>query len=377
MKNKFYKIIFVFLLLITYVWLFFINETNYKIIKEQKRNIVNHPELLPKKGILKYTSFGFSNLRADLYWLEAIQYIWSNAVSSEYKKYLFSMIDIITELNPYFENPYLIGQLLLPNYNERYEKLGKKDIDLYSNQWRLIGEKWIKNFCNEDKIKLILNQKDLNKIWTDEKYKNPCKSIDIPFQQWFLEYYYLKNHKESADYYKISSVDENSLPWAKIMAWIMNWKAWNREISIMTFLSLANWKKEEKSKCSYFTDILTQLSGYTFRLNNPINSETIKQLQQLREENFYFDENNEQELLAWENCSNYINKAIREFNMAYLDQQNKLYFEKFKQFAKTPKELLDKWLIDYIPVDFQQYKNQWIIYYFNEETNNFDTQMSN
>ena len=28
----------------------------------------------------------------------------------------------------------------------------------------------------------------------------------------YLEYYYLKNHKESADYYKISSADENSLP---------------------------------------------------------------------------------------------------------------------------------------------------------------------
>lgn len=130
----------------------FINETNYKIIKEQKRNIVNHPGLLPKKEILKYTSFGFSNLRADLYWLEAIQYIWSNAVSSEYKKYLFSMIDIITELNPYFENPYLIGQLLLPNYNERYEKLGKKDIGYIVINEDLLEKNELRTFVMKIKL---------------------------------------------------------------------------------------------------------------------------------------------------------------------------------------------------------------------------------
>jgi len=33
---------------------------------------------------------------------------------------------LITELNPYFEKPYIIGQLLLPNYNERYENLSKE-----------------------------------------------------------------------------------------------------------------------------------------------------------------------------------------------------------------------------------------------------------
>jgi hypothetical protein len=37
------------------------------------------------------------------------------------------MIDLITELNPYFEHPYSIGQLLLPSYNERYEDLDKNE----------------------------------------------------------------------------------------------------------------------------------------------------------------------------------------------------------------------------------------------------------
>ena len=31
-----------------------------------------------------------------------------HALSSEYKKYLYAMLDIITELNPNFEHPYII-----------------------------------------------------------------------------------------------------------------------------------------------------------------------------------------------------------------------------------------------------------------------------
>lgn len=376
MKNKIINLTFVFLLLLSLLWFFYINQNNYQVIKDQKMLLVKHPELLPQKDILKYTSFGFANLRANLYWLETIQYIWWNALSAEYKKYLYSMLDIITELNPYFEKPYLIGQLLIPNYNQRYEELSDEEINKYNIQARLIWEKWIKNFCDENKINLILNQKDLNEVWTKPEYKNPCNSLEIPFQQWFLEYYYLKDHKKSAQYYKIASADENWLPWSKIMAWIMNWKAWNREISIMTFLTLAQGKDIEWTNCSYFTNTLSQLSAYVFRLNNPIDSNIIKQLEALRKENFEFDPENELEVLAWENCQNYINKSIREFNMAYLDQQNKLFFEKNNKFALTPDELLKSWFIDYIPKDFQQYQDYWIIYYLNEDSNTFDTKMS-
>jgi hypothetical protein len=54
--------------------------------------------------------------------LKTIQYIGSNAVSAEYKKYLYSMINLITDLSPDFEKPYVIGESLLPEYNYRYEK---------------------------------------------------------------------------------------------------------------------------------------------------------------------------------------------------------------------------------------------------------------
>jgi hypothetical protein len=184
-----------------------VNWQNYGKIKEAEEEIVKHPELLPKKDYAKYTSFWFSNLRADIYWLEAIQYIWSNALTSDYKKYLFQMIDLITELNPYFEKPYLIWQLLLPNYNERYEKLSKPEQDFYNLQWEKIWLKWISNFCDAKKIEKIKKQDDLEKIWKDPEYKDPCASFQIPFQQWFVEYFHLRNNQtQSGKQGKISSV---------------------------------------------------------------------------------------------------------------------------------------------------------------------------
>jgi len=44
------------------------------------------------------------------------------------------MIDLITELNPYFEHPYSIGQLLLPSHNERYENLSKEQQEKHNDE---------------------------------------------------------------------------------------------------------------------------------------------------------------------------------------------------------------------------------------------------
>jgi len=51
------------------------------------------------------------------------------------------MLDLITELNPYFEHPYIIGELLLPNYNYRYENLTQEEQNININQGIQIGLK--------------------------------------------------------------------------------------------------------------------------------------------------------------------------------------------------------------------------------------------
>lgn len=359
------------------IWFFVhVNEKNYQKMKEIKYEIVKHPEMLPKKELAKFWSLWFTNLRADIYWLETIQYIGWNAVWAEYKKYLFQMIDLITELNPYFEKPYLITQLLLPDYNERYEKLDKKEINNNQKNAETIGLKWIKNFCDEEKINLITKENNLDKIWSEEKYKNPCKSFEIPFNQWFLYYYYLKDFNNSAKYYKISSANENALIWAKTMTAIMTWKSWNKEISIMMFLTLADvnaWKNED---CIYFSNFLKNESYNIFRQDKKITTENIKNINNLRKKYFTFDEEKEKDMVKDDySCISYINKAVREFNLAYIEQANEKYKKDNNKNSNNAKELFEEKYLEYLPVDFQQYKDYGIIYFYNEETKWYDYKM--
>lgn len=74
-------------------------------------------------------------------------------------------------------------------------------------------------------------------------------------------------------------------------------------------------------------------------------------------------------------CINYLNKAVREFNLAFLDEANTRYFEKYNTYALTPEELQKKGMIQYIPKDYQQYDWYGIVYKYNTKTWKFDYTM--
>ncbi|MGE4443818.1 MAG: hypothetical protein AB7E37_02415 [Candidatus Altimarinota bacterium] len=376
MKQRLIQLLVCFIIFSFLGGFYYINQKNYLKIKEIQYNITQHPELLPQKEFAKYASFGFSNLRADIYWLEAIQYIGSNAIGSEYKKYLYTMLDLITELNPFFEKPYIIGQLLLPSYNERYETLSAEEQENNKKQAEEIGLKGIQNFCDSTKIEKIKKENNLEKIWTEQEYKNPCKTSDIAFGQGFLYYFYLKNPLEAANYYKIASANDDALEGARIMAAIMNGKGGDREKSILMFLTLADKEKEDES-CSIFSKELQQVSYNTFMEGIPLSGEIIKNIEDLRKQYFTFDEEAEKQIIAGNNCNNYINKAIRELNLAYIEQANKKYFSEKGINAKNAKILYDEGYLDFLPTDFQQYGEYGIIYIFNEDTQNFDYEIGN
>jgi hypothetical protein len=117
----FKKIFFILFVLGFLVLGFFVSTKNYQKHREIKFQLVSHPENLPKPELAAKTTFGFSNIIADMYWLQTIQYIGGNAISSEYKKFLFVILDLVTTLNPYFEHPYIIGMLLLPGNDYQFD----------------------------------------------------------------------------------------------------------------------------------------------------------------------------------------------------------------------------------------------------------------
>ncbi len=375
MKKKLgFKIFFILFLWISLYGFHKMSEVNYKKHLEIKEIFVSHPELLPTKETAKYTAMWFKNFRADLYWLQAIQYIWWNAISSEYKKYLFAILDLITELNPYFEHPYIIWQLLLPSYNERYENLDKKWQEKHINEWIELWLKWIKNFCDEKKVELIMKEDNLQKVWTEEKYKDPCKSYQIPFNLAFIYFYYKKDPLTSSQYYKLTSANSDSLEWAKIMSVIMSWKWWDREKSFYMFLNMASTSSTDNDKqCLAFA---TDLQKFWLSWKLVLNANTVSEIEKQRNKIFpKFDGKKETEILADTKCVNYLNKAIRELNMKYVEDANEVYKKKFWFDALSAKELFDKWFIKFLPTDFQQYGDYGIIYKLDRETWRFDYKM--
>jgi len=372
-------VLFVLFLVVCGVVFFQFNKSNYATIKKVQHTKVEHPELLPKKEVAQYTSFGFANLRADIYWIEAIQYIWANVMSADYKKYLSLVLDLITELNPYFEKPYIIGQLLLPAYNDRYETLTDAQQLLHTSEWEKIGLKGIKNFCDAKKIKAIEKETDLNKVWSDPEYKNPCKKGDIPFGQAFLYYYYLKDYKHAALYYKIASANTDTPVGAKVMTAIMNGKTGDRETSIMMFLIMAQSNAKGKDKntktCFAFSSELMKYRIEVYKNKLPLDETVIAQIDDIRNKAFPFDKDAEKTLVIEEGCANYVNKAVREFNLAFLDQINVWYFKKNNKYAMTPEQLKEEGYIHFVPKDYQQYDTYGIIYQYSMDTKKFDYKM--
>jgi len=71
MKIVFTLILFILLL----VSFFLINQNNFTFQQQVRAQLVEHPEKLPKAEYAELMFPGFSNITANMYWLQAIQYV--------------------------------------------------------------------------------------------------------------------------------------------------------------------------------------------------------------------------------------------------------------------------------------------------------------
>jgi len=357
-----------------------INEKNYLQQKIIQNDIVNHPEKLPSSRAAALSSFGFTHMAADMYWLRAVNYIGTNVVQWEYKKYLSAMMNLITDLDPYFESPYVIGQLLLPSSAKSYEEFTWDEVVKNIKQGEALWLKWIKNFCDTAKLEAIRNEDNLNSIIQDEKYSNPCNSYKIPFNLAYIYYFYLKDNSEASEYYKVVSAQKDAPTGWRVLAAIMQWKWWEREKSIYMFLSLAENTSSEWESCSVLTQELQKAYNYISVQKLPLTWEFIKNIELLTSQVLpKLSDENESTILADTECTNFLAKAVRELNLLYLEQADQKYaFDNpDKISAYTPEELFSRWYIDFIPTDYQQYEDEdyGIIYRYSEDTRKFDYEM--
>ena len=365
-------------MLVCTIWSFYqINNLNYIKHKEIQESIVNHPENLPETELAKITSIWFKNLKADWYWLRAVQYIGSNALASEYKKYLFEVLDLITDLNPYFEKPYITGQLLIPSYNHRYENLDSETQSKYIDQWVSLGLKWVMNFCDPEKIKAIGKEDNLTKIWKDETYKNPCKSYAPAYYLAYIYHFYKEDSLSASKYYKIAAANDDSPSWAKVLAAIMQWKWWNRDKSTLMFLGLAKDIEASDQLCSSFAIEMEKFYKTILTEERKLDGQMVSTLERTRNDIFWlFSEEREEELFGDTKCESFVNKAIREINLSYIEEWNKSFAQNNNWFsARNAKALFEEWYIDFLPTDIQQYWDYGIIYEYDPRKQKYDYTM--
>lgn len=291
-------------------------------------------------------------------------------------------MNLVTDLSPYFESPYTIGQLLLPSDSGSHDDTNNPENIKYYKQGEALWLKWVSNFCDDNKIKAIKNEDNLWEIINNEKYSNPCKSYKIPYYLAYIYYFYLKDNTQAAQYYKVVSAQKDAPPWARTLAAIMQGKWWEREKSLYMFLSLAQNTNSQDESCLFLSVRLEEIYKEIKQNNASLTWEFIRDIELYANGILpKLSQENEQELLDDTQCTNFLAKAIREINLMYLEEADSRYVSDNPDeiSAMTTEKLLESWYINFIPTDYQQYEweDYGIIYEYNNEIGRFDYDMWN
>lgn len=337
-----------------------------------EQRLIQHPEFIPKAEDVRLIASGFDNLIADFYWLSAIQYVGENAVSAQYKRFLYEMLALVTDLNPAFTTPYEVGLLLLPDMNPRYETFTKEEQDRNILKAVWLGEKGMDLTCDKAKIKKILAEPELSKVWTSPEYRDPCANSMIPYYLAYVEYYNRKNSDKASDYYRIAAANQDAPTGARVMSAIMKGKSGGRGKSVLMFLSIAeSLGKDKKSTeaCRAVSTKMRDVLAPAFDSGNEglIPPSFIKSVEEHRRAaveglNEKVDAGNMDGM-----CSTYLNKAVRELNLEYLTRADKAFMGATGKTVIDARDLYDQHGIDYLPEDPQKLEGDTRIIYVKDD----------
>jgi len=257
---------------------------NYLAHRTVRRSLVDHPEFIPTERTVRVGSMGMETLIADFYWLSAIQYIGSNAVSAEYKEYLGVMLNLVTDLSPHFTYPYNIGMLLIPDVNQRYETLTADDEKRHIAEALALGKKGIEKNCDGAKIAKISQTFDLQKLYSDESLMEPCTDPMIPYYLGYVAYWNDNDPVTASLWFRVAGTHAAAPRGARLMSAIMQGKTGNREKAIIMFLSLAeSVDNKPDSTCRKVVGELRNLLAPAFDQGAKLTPSFLKQIEQVRQ----------------------------------------------------------------------------------------------
>ncbi len=170
-----------------------------------------HPDILPSPIVIKMFDMWHSTSYASIIWIQFIQYIADNLQWNKYLDFSHAILEQITILHPYFTKPYEMDLILTPfsrAENQTIEQKRKNKI--LTGKAIELWKKWMKLFCDEEKIEKIKQQKIWEELWNNQTLRNPCTNGMIPYFVAFATYQMGDNKAQASEYYKIASMNNDA-----------------------------------------------------------------------------------------------------------------------------------------------------------------------
>ncbi len=179
----------------------------------------------------------FQQLYADMLWIGSIQYIGVN-LGSRADRSLYTLLDTVTTVSPYWSYPYGFSQLVIPMQKSMVQGTGQEAEDLTQERkisWTNstnIAKKGEYYLCDSKKIAAItgMTQEEfVNTVYNKEKrapYENPCKSYELPHYMAFNYFYFLGDSQEAGEQYRISAFHDQAPTLTPMMAALVYGRGW-------------------------------------------------------------------------------------------------------------------------------------------------------
>ncbi|OHA46297.1 MAG: hypothetical protein A3A80_04140 [Candidatus Terrybacteria bacterium RIFCSPLOWO2_01_FULL_44_24] len=135
-KNSTVKILTIILFFI-FVFASVFSQVKYNDLAAAKKKKHLLQVFLPPATLVDTFSFGFKNFLADIFWIQSIQYL---AVEGLMPGSLMGQyFDVVTQLDPKFEYPYLLADIILPKFGsiDDARRLTDRGIGAIPESWQL------------------------------------------------------------------------------------------------------------------------------------------------------------------------------------------------------------------------------------------------
>ncbi len=222
-----------------YIKYFYVKDNDPKMLWDDK--IFAEYKDYCHKNEKKCMIFPHQQTYSSFLWISSIQYV-GTVLRSERARYLYSLIDSLTNVSPYWEYPYEFWQLMIPISKESnvQEEIKKQSWDEAIRIWKK-GKKYNCDPNKIDRIKQLDQHEFYNLVfsqsWKYEDLKNPCGSHSIPYNLAFNYFYYLSDWEKSAQNYMITSFIENSPTASPSMVSVVTWRMWQHLQSMQLWFS--------------------------------------------------------------------------------------------------------------------------------------------